>query len=63
SLVNLSASQYSEPVISLPFTATTSHLNNVKESIKNIAKLNANHSKFIEDVKANIHAKDGLPVW
>ncbi|CAG8601955.1 1489_t:CDS:2 [Cetraspora pellucida] len=58
SLVNLSASQYSEPVISLPFTATTSHLNNVKESIKKIAKL--------EDVKivfpTHDHSQNGLSI-
>ncbi|CAG8508285.1 24945_t:CDS:2 [Dentiscutata erythropus] len=57
SLMNLSTSQCSEPVISLPFTSTPSHLNSVKESIKNIARL---------DVKivfpAHDHSQKGLSI-
>lgn len=58
SLMNLSTSQCSKPVITLPFTSTNSHLNSVKESIKNISRL--------EDVKivfpAHDHSQNGLSI-
>ncbi|CAG8547839.1 9520_t:CDS:2, partial [Scutellospora calospora] len=58
SLTNLSTSECSDPVISLPITPVTSHLKSIKESIKNIARL--------EDVKivfpAHDHSQSGLNI-